>query len=66
MKKEDFNQRCEITFGHGRLLCKKAQKWVAEKRELTREAPKINPATYKAADPDPLIRANREFIFGIL
>ncbi|MFQ5912667.1 MAG: sulfurtransferase [Nitrospinota bacterium] len=35
-------------------------KWVAEGRELTKEAPKITSTSYEAQDPDDSIRAKRD------
>ncbi len=46
-------------YGHQdvRLMDGGRKKWLAESRDLTQEAPKFNPATYKAKDPDYSIRA---------
>ena len=37
-------------------------KWISEGRELTAEVPKLTPTTYQARDPDPNIRALRDFV----
>ncbi|MBI4551699.1 MAG: sulfurtransferase [Candidatus Latescibacteria bacterium] len=42
------------------------KKWIEEQRELTKDAPKITPATYTAREPDYSIRAFRSDIFGIV
>lgn len=48
-------------YGHGdgklKLMNGGRKKWLAEGRELTKEAPKITPKTYEARDPDFSIRA---------
>ncbi len=46
-------------YGHRdvRLMNGGRKKWLAEGRELTKDAPKIAPVTYKAQDPDFSIRA---------
>jgi thiosulfate/3-mercaptopyruvate sulfurtransferase len=35
-------------------------KWIAEKRPMTKEVPKVPPTTYKAKDPDKSVRIVRE------
>jgi len=55
-------------YGHGdvRIMNGGRRKWLEEKRPITTEAPKITPATYKAKDPDKLIRARRDEVFAVL
>ena len=55
-------------YGHGdvRIMNGGRKKWLEEKRSITTEAPKITPATYKAKDPDKLIRARRDEVFAVL
>ena len=49
-------------YGHKdvRLIDGGRKKWIAEKRPLTTDAPKIAPASYHASAPDESIRAYRE------
>lgn len=49
-------------YGHGdvRIMNGGRKKWVEEKRPLTKEVPRVSPATYRAKDPDPSIRALRD------
>jgi len=46
-------------YGHKdvRLMDGGRKKWIAEGRELSTDAPKVSPATYKAQEPDTSIRA---------
>jgi len=55
-------------YGHGdaRIMNGGRKKWLEEKRPITIEAPKITPATYKAKEPDKLIRARRDEVFAVL
>lgn len=55
-------------YGHrdARVMNGGRQKWVDEGRPLTREVPSYPPATYRAAEPDPSIRAFRDDVFGFL
>jgi len=53
-------------YGHPRSLLRLLDggraKWVAEKRPLTREAPRYPPTTYVAKDPDASLRAFRDYV----
>jgi thiosulfate/3-mercaptopyruvate sulfurtransferase len=42
------------------------QRWVDEKRPITRELPTAAPATYRACEPDPRLRATRDEVAAIL
>ncbi len=55
-------------YGHNdvRVMNGGRKKWLEEKRELSTEVPKVQPATYRAKDPDPSIRAKRDEIFAVL
>ena len=55
-------------YGHNdvRLMNGGRKKWLEEKRELSTDAPKVQPATYAAKSPDASIRAKREDIFSVL
>jgi thiosulfate/3-mercaptopyruvate sulfurtransferase len=55
-------------YGHAdvRIMNGGRKKWLEEKRELTADAPKVTPATYKAKDPDDSIRARRDQVFAVL
>ena len=55
-------------YGHKniRLINGGRKKWIEEKRPLTTEATKVNPATYHATGPDESIRARKEEVFAIL
>lgn len=55
-------------YGHKdvRLINGGRKKWIEEKRPLTKEAPKVTPATYHAIGPDESIRARKEEVFAIL
>ena len=41
------------------------QKWMDEGRELTIDAPDVEPASYAASDPDTSIRATRDYVLGV-
>src|SRR5687768_9189664 len=51
-------------YGHGdvRILDGGRQKWIDEGRELTTDAPQIQPATYSARDRDESIRTYRDAV----
>ena len=55
-------------YGHKnvRLLNGGRKKWLAEKRPLTKEAPKVEPAHYRVSGVDESVRAHREDVFKIL
>ena len=55
-------------YGHNdvRLMNGGRKKWLEEKRELSTDAPKVQPAAYTAKSPDTSIRARREDIFSVL
>ena len=55
-------------YGHNdvRLMNGGRKKWLEEKREISTDAPKVQPATYAAKSPDASIRAKREDIFSVL
>ena len=55
-------------YGHRdvRLLDGGRQKWIAENRPLSKELPTIKPAQYVAQSPNMNLRADREFIMGLL
>jgi len=55
-------------YGHKdlRLMNGGRKKWLEEKRAITTDAPKVQPATYAAKAPDTSIRAKREDIFAVL
>jgi thiosulfate/3-mercaptopyruvate sulfurtransferase len=55
-------------YGHKdvRLMNGGRKLWVKEGRQMSREAPSVKPATYKAPEPDASVRAFREDIFGVL
>ncbi len=42
------------------------KKWVAENRELTKEVPKYQPATYKVKEINSDLRATRDLIFDVI
>ena len=42
------------------------KKWLEEKRPLSTDAPRLQPATYRTKDPDNSIRARRDAIFDVL
>src|ERR1700719_4092008 len=55
-------------YGHKdvRLMNGGRKKWVEEKRGISTDVPKIQPANYAAKAPDASIRAKREDIFSVL
>lgn len=55
-------------YGHKdvRLIDGGRKKWVAEKRELTTEVPKVAAVTYHASEPDESLRAHKEQIFDFI
>jgi thiosulfate/3-mercaptopyruvate sulfurtransferase len=55
-------------YGHNdiRLLDGGRQKWIAENRPLSAELPVINPTQYIAQSPNMNLRADRDFIAGVL
>jgi len=55
-------------YGHkdARLINGGRKKWVEEKRPLTTEPSKVNPAAYHATGPDESIRARKEDVFSIV
>lgn len=55
-------------YGHkdARLIDGGRKKWLAEKRPLTTDPPKITAATYRATGPDESIRARKEDVFAIV
>ncbi len=55
-------------YGHrdARIMNGGRKKWLEEKRPLTKDAPKILPATYTAKDPDESIRARRDHVFAAI
>ena len=55
-------------YGHKdvRLIDGGRKKWVAEKRPLTTDAPKIAPVSYHASAPDESIRAYRDQVFAAM
>jgi thiosulfate/3-mercaptopyruvate sulfurtransferase len=55
-------------YGHAdvRLMNGGRRKWLEEKRALSTDAPKVQPAAYSAKSPEASIRARREDIFSVL
>jgi len=55
-------------YGHKdvRLINGGRKKWIAEKRPLTTDVPKITPATYRATQPDESIRAYKDQVSATL
>jgi thiosulfate/3-mercaptopyruvate sulfurtransferase len=55
-------------YGHNdvRIMNGGRKKWLEEKRPLSTETPKPQPATYRVKDPDQSIRSRREDIFAAL
>ncbi len=55
-------------YGHNdaRIMNGGRKKWLEEKRQITTDKPHVQPATYRAHDPDESIRAKREQIFAVL
>ncbi len=41
------------------------QKWIAEGREVTTDAPSVSAAVYSASAPDTSIRATRDYVLGV-
>ena len=54
-------------YGHRRLKVMNGgrQKWINEGRPTTTEAPGRTPRIYRASDPDPSIRATRDFVLNV-
>ena len=54
-------------YGHRRLKVMNGgrQKWINEGRPTTTEAPARTPRIYRASDPDPSIRATRDFVLNV-
>ena len=54
-------------FGHKRLKIMNGGrvKWIAEGRPMTTEAPSYPARTYRASDPDPSIRATRDYVLDV-
>jgi len=55
-------------YGHRdvRLIDGGRKKWIAEKRALTTDVPKIVPVPYHAGEPDESIRAYKDQVFAVL
>ncbi len=55
-------------YGHGdvRIMNGGRKKWIEEKRELSKDAPKPQATAYRAKTPDASIRAKREHVFAAL
>ena len=55
-------------YGHAdvRLMNGGRKKWLEEKRQLSTDAPRVQPTAYAAKSPDASIRAKREDIFSVL
>ncbi len=55
-------------YGHkdARLINGGRKKWIAEKRPVTTDAPKVTPATYHASQPDESIRAYKDQVSATL
>ncbi len=53
-------------YGHKdvRLINGGRKKWLEEKRALTKDAPKVAPAAYRATNPDESIRARKEEVLA--
>ena len=54
-------------YGHRRLKIMDGgrQKWIDEGRELSTEAPSVDKKIYRAPNPDPSIRATRDYVLGV-
>ena len=54
-------------YGHKRLKVMNGgrQKWIDEGRLTTTEVPARTPRIYRASDPDPSIRASRDFVLNV-
>ena len=55
-------------YGHSgvKLMNGGRKKWELENRPLTTDAPKVDPAQYKANAPDETVRARRENVFDVV
>jgi thiosulfate/3-mercaptopyruvate sulfurtransferase len=55
-------------YGHTdvRIMNGGRKKWLEERRPLSTETPRPQPATYRTKDPDHAIRARRDAIFDVL
>jgi thiosulfate/3-mercaptopyruvate sulfurtransferase len=55
-------------YGHAdaRVMNGGRAKWIAEKRAMTKEVPKVTPTTYKAKDPDQSIRIVRDEVVAVV
>ncbi len=55
-------------YGHKdvRLMNGGRKKWIEEKRPLIKEAARVTPTTYRAADPDESLRARKEHVFSLI
>ena len=55
-------------YGHEdvRIMNGGRQKWLAEKRPLSTNVPKPTSTSYKTSDPNPLIRATKEYLLANL
>jgi len=55
-------------YGHrdARMINGGRQKWIDEGRPLTRGASKLTPTTYKTQEPNPSIRALREYVVAVV
>ena len=55
-------------YGHKdvRLMNGGRKKWLEERRPLSKEAARITPTAYRAADPDESLRARKEHVFFLL
>lgn len=49
-----------------RLMNGGRKKWLEEKRPLVKEAPRVTPTKYRAADPDESLRARKEDVFSLI
>ena len=54
-------------YGHRRVKIMNGgrKKWIDEGRALTTDSPTIERRTYRASDPDPSIRAVRDYVLGV-
>ncbi len=55
-------------YGHAgaKMMNGGRKKWVEQKRPLSAEVPTYPRTVYKASDPDPSIRARRDYVFAVL
>ncbi len=51
---------------HVKIVDGGRKKWLDEERELTKETPNVKPTTYKAQNPDPSLRAFRDYVEEIV